>query len=92
MLVPVRQEPNVELCSLQLHVEIRRVGSTTHGQSVTASMVFWPIEPQVYSVFRNIALLGWCCICQKEVSFYGFSERELTFMFPICCRPSVCRL
>jgi len=29
---------------------------------------------------------------QKKTSPFVFSERELMFMFPICCRPSVCRL
>ena len=27
-----------------------------------------------------------------DLSLSIFSERELTFTFPICCRPSVCRL
>ena len=38
--------------------------------------------------YVNLRNLHW----MYYISLYFFSERELTFTFAICCRPSVCRL
>ena len=66
------------------------IGLYVHIEAVrtTDTLPTCEVNVRVACTWTHLALRGWCLIYYT----FRFSERELTFTFAICYRPSVCRL